>query len=124
MFNENFAPNSDYYKAIYGLQHVITMLTQSKNSEMVITHIIISPRRFYINSKMRMHLEYKFYTCRSRLLIGGFKFRTPLAFSNSECELCNCHFQFGAGGGGTCQSLFFSIGAVDNSNTNYATITF
>lgn len=45
-------------------------------------------------------------------------------FSNSECELCNCHLQFGASGGGTCQALFFSIASVDNSNTNYATITF
>lgn len=48
------------------------------------------------------------------------EFRTPLVFSNSECELCNCHLQFGASQWWTCQHCFSTESMpLDILNTNY-----
>lgn len=63
------------------------------------------------------------FTSEQARAIGHLEFRTPLVFSNSECELCNCHLQFGARRRWTCQHCFSTESMpLDILNTNYTTI--
>lgn len=63
------------------------------------------------------------FTNKQARAIGHLEFRTPLVFSNSECELCNCHLQFGARRLWTCQHCFSTESMpLDILNTNYTTI--